>query len=210
MRSKHCFLVFPVTLLALVIYLTSNLEVAGPRRRPAEEPTEPQGRQRPLPPEQIGSTTTPLGASTTPGEPQIGGTSSPLGASTTPGEPQIGGTTSPLGTAPPVYELMTSERQPAVTSLSTSASEQTLQCPTYAGPMFLPYYPGAKKVPVHSVRAAALPGKLEEQPRAQPGVRVPLIPFELHTVRLEATSRFGVAQQTNAAFLKYALSRSLG
>lgn len=52
------------------------------------------------------------------------------------------------------------------------------------------------------MRVAALPMALDDQPRASPTSRTPLLPFELADVRLEPLSRFGVAQRTNAAFLR--------
>ena len=84
-------------------------------------------------------------------------------------------------------------------------AEKTLQCPTYAGPMYLPYsHP--KPVQRRPLRVAVLPAALEEQPRATGATarasRVPLQPFTLSAVRLEASSVFGVAQRTNAAFLR--------
>ena len=116
---------------------------------------------------------------------------------------QIGGTVS--GSAPGIDERVPPPPPKALEVLQSVArvSTTTLQCPAYAGPMFFPYYPGAKKVPRHAVQSAALPGPLEEQPRARPDpARVPLQPFALQDVRLEPSSRFGIAQRTNAAFLR--------
>ena len=92
-------------------------------------------------------------------------------------------------------------RVAAAAVASTRRGTTTLQCPAYAGPMFFPYYPGAKSVPRHAVQSVALPGPLEEQPLASPAQRVRLKPFALPDVRLEPSSRFGVSQRTNAAFL---------
>lgn len=80
--------------------------------------------------------------------------------------------------------------------------QRTLQCPTYAGPMYFPYsHPNpVKRKPV---LVAALPTALEEQPTSAPGVRVSsLLPFELSATRLAPGSRFGEAQRVNAEFLR--------
>ncbi len=115
---------------------------------------------------------------------------------------QIGGT---VTAAPQDDSSLLPPPPPRVVTTMTPARtrrETTLQCPAYAGPMFFPYYPGAKSVPRHPVQAVELPGPLNEQPLAQPDPqRVPLKPFALSDVRLEPNSRFGVSQRTNAAFL---------
>ena len=72
--------------------------------------------------------------------------------------------------------------------------------------MFLPYYgkgTGKISVPRHSVRSTALPTALEDMPTPRPtAALMPVEPFELDAVQLETSSRFGVAQRTNAAFLR--------
>lgn len=118
------------------------------------------------------------------------------------GAPQIGGTVTPQGGIPG-NDVSLSPPPPRARRPARIIQSQTLQCPAYAGPMFFPYYPGAKKVPRHAVQAAALPGPLEEQPQQLPDPsRVPLQQFPLHAVRLEPNSRFGIAQRTNANFLR--------
>lgn len=101
-------------------------------------------------------------------------------------------------------EVDASERPQPVEHTSSVVSllpERTMQCPTYAGPMYLPYsHP--KPVPRRPVRVAALPQALNEQPLGSSASRTPLIPFSLDSVRIEPRSRFGIAQQTNSAFLR--------
>ena len=89
----------------------------------------------------------------------------------------------------------------AITSTTSSLSSKTLQCPTYAGPM---YFPHSHPTPVkrRAVRAAALPEALEEQPTSKSVAVHTLLPFELSSVRLAPSSRFHDAQRTNAAFLR--------
>ena len=80
-------------------------------------------------------------------------------------------------------------------------AEETLQCSSYAGPMFLPNNPGGKIKRTNPIRAARLPDALERQPKLRP-TRWPLAPFSLHSVRLLPGSRFAAAEATNLAFLR--------
>ncbi|KAL1520575.1 hypothetical protein AB1Y20_022151 [Prymnesium parvum] len=79
--------------------------------------------------------------------------------------------------------------------------EQTLQCVSYAGPMFFPYHPGGENVPRRPVRAARLPSPLDDPPPLHAARSAPLRAFPLSAVRLDPTSRPGIAQRTNTAFL---------
>ena len=80
-------------------------------------------------------------------------------------------------------------------------AEETLQCSSYAGPMFLPNNPGGKIKKTNPIRAARLPDALDRQPKLRP-TRWPLAPFSLHAVRLLPGSRFAAAEATNLAFLR--------
>ena len=80
-------------------------------------------------------------------------------------------------------------------------AEETLQCSSYAGPMFLPNNPGGKIKKTNPIRAARLPDALDRQPKLRPA-RWPLAPFSLHSVRLLPGSRFAAAEATNLAFLR--------
>eukprot|EP00964_Phaeocystis_antarctica_P149523 scaffold116685_cov63-Phaeocystis_antarctica.AAC.1 len=80
-------------------------------------------------------------------------------------------------------------------------AEETLQCSSYAGPMFLPNNPGGKIKRTNPIRAVRLPDALERQPKLRP-TRWPLAPFSLHSVRLLPGSRFAAAEATNLAFLR--------
>ena len=71
-------------------------------------------------------------------------------------------------------------------------AEETLECSSYAGPMFLPNNPGGKIKRTNPIRAARLPDALERQPKLRP-TRWPLVPFSLHSVRLLPGSRFAAA-----------------
>ena len=117
---------------------------------------------------------------------------------------QIGGTTSWRRDEEPTAELRSAPavRAPPRELSAAGVSERTMQCPTYAGPMYFPYS-NPKPVTRRAVRVAALPGALEEQPARRPGLHVEsLLPFELSAVRLASDTRFGAAQRTNAAFLR--------
>lgn len=112
---------------------------------------------------------------------------------------QIGGTVT-RGGAPeltPDYDVPLPQAQP-------KTSERTMSCPTYAGPMYLPYsHP--KPVARRPVLTAALPLSLDEQPREGPNARQgpgALRPFTLDVVRLDPATRFGAAQRLNSEFLR--------
>ena len=90
----------------------------------------------------------------------------------------------------------------SIAAATAMLAERTLQCPTYAGPMYFPYS-AQKPVARRPVKVLALPTALEEQPSLKAGVAaLSLLPFELSAVRLAPDTRFGDAQKVNANFLR--------
>ena len=124
------------------------------------------------------------------------------------GTAQIGGTVSAAPAADAIagetayLQSQAHTSDPRTQSTVMVQEEATLQCPQYAGPMFFPYYPGAKNVPRRPVRVASRPRALDDQPTASPGSRTTLESFDLGDVRFAPDGVFAGAQRTNTAFLR--------